>query len=113
MKKILVFVIALVAFNIGQASNGNFDRHEPKASKIMATQIYSMFGEFAIPDDIRGSKAEVRITVDTGNYIRVLSVETENEKLAAFIRSSIDFEKLNKGRFEKGIVYRIPVEVKK
>ncbi len=113
MKKILFLVLAILTFNLGHASDGNIDPHEPKAAKIIASQIYSMLGEFTIPDDIRGSKAEVRIAVDTGNYIRVLSVETENETLAAFIRSSIDFEKLNKGTFEKGIVYRVPIEVKK
>ena len=105
--------MAIGFFTVGNAADGNIDRHEPKAAKIIAAQIYTMLGEFAIPDEIRGSKAEVRIAVDTGNYIRVLSVETENESLATFIRSSIDFEKLNKGKFEKGIVYRIPIEVKK
>ncbi|SDE06622.1 hypothetical protein SAMN05421636_103119 [Pricia antarctica] len=113
MKKILFLAIFVLTFNLSHASDGNIDRHEPKPAKIIASQIYTMLGEFAIPDDIRGSKAEVRIAIDNGNYIRVLSVETENEALAAFIRSSIDFEKLNKGTFEKGIVYRVPIEVKK
>lgn len=112
MKKLLFLAMALATFTIGTAAEGEIDRHEPKASKIIAAQIYSMLGEFTIPDDIRGSKAEVRIAIDTGNYIRVLSIETENEKLASFIRSSIDFEKLNRGKFEKGVVYRLPIEVK-
>ncbi|WP_373516517.1 hypothetical protein [Pricia sp.] len=113
MKKILFIALTVVTFNVGHASERNLDRHEPKAAKIIAAQIYSMLGEFKIPDDIRGSKAEVRIAVDTGNYLRVLSIETENENLAAFIRNSIDFEKLNRGTFEQGIVYRVPIEVKK
>lgn len=113
MKKILFLIAAVITFNIVSASDGNVERHEPKSAKIIASQIYSMLGEFTIPDNIRGSKAEVRVAIDTGNYIRVLSIETENENLAAFIRSSIDFEKLNRGTFEKGIVYRVPIEVKK
>ena len=113
MKKILILAIAMATFSIGMASDGRIDRHEPNASKRIASQIYSMLGEFTIPNDIRGSKAEVRIAIDNGNYIRVLSIETENEKLAEFIRSSLDFEKLNKGNFEKGVVYRLPIEVKK
>ncbi|MGB6151643.1 MAG: hypothetical protein WBG48_06590 [Pricia sp.] len=112
MRKLVLLIMVVGTFVVGNAADGNLDRHEPKAAKIIAAQIYSMLGEFAIPDDIRGAKAEVRIAVDTGNYIRVLSIETENEGLANFIRSSIDFEKLNKGKFEKGIVYRIPIEVK-
>ena len=113
MKKLFFLFMAFATVTIGTASDGTIERHEPKALKVISAQIYSMLGAFTIPEDIRGSKAEVRLAVDAGNYIRVLSVETENENLAAFIRSSIDFEKLNRGKFQSGVVYRLPIEVRK
>lgn len=86
---------------------------EPKPAKAIVVQVYNMLGEKLIPDEIRGSKAEVRVAVDTGNYLRILSIETENEVLAKFIKTRIDFKKLTKGTYEQGVVYRIPVEVRK
>lgn len=86
--------------------------NEPKTSKAIAVQVYKMMGENPIPNDIRGSKAEVRVAVDTGNYLRILSIETDNDALEKFIRTGIDFKKLTKGTYEQGIVYRIPMEVK-
>ncbi len=112
MKKTLVLLFAAVALNIGYVAAADNEIHEPKMAKILASQIYSMLGENVIPNDIRGSKAEVRVAVDTGNHLRVLSVETDNEALEAYIRSSINFQKITKGTYKQGIVYRIPVEVK-
>lgn len=112
MKKIFVLVLAGMALSLGHAKGSIDSEHEPKASKVIAAQMYDMLSENAIPADIRGAKAEVRVAVDTGNYLRILSVETENEAFEAFIRSKVDFQKLTKGTFEKGIVYRVPIEVK-
>jgi len=110
-KSIFILVLAVVCgtANILAATP---DGTEPKESKAIAVQIYNMFGENSIPNDIRGSKAEVRVAIDSGNFLRILSIETENENLEKFIRNSIDFKKLTRGTYQKGIVYRIPLEVK-
>jgi len=112
MKK-SVFVLTIVTlFSLSNVLASAPEVNEPKTSKAMMSQIYKMLAESPIPNNIRGSKAEVRVAVDTGNYLRILSIETENKELAEFIRSSIDFKKLTKGTFEQGIIYRIPLEVK-
>lgn len=109
-----IFVLSLVLlFSLSKSTASTPEVNKPKTSKAIAVQIYNMLGENAIPTEIRGSKAEVRVAVDTGNYLRILSIETENEELEKFIRTSIDFRKLTKGTYEKGIVYRIPLEVRK
>jgi len=53
------------------------------------------------------------LAVDRGNYLRILTVETENVALKEFIKKNVDFQRLAKGTFEQGVVYRIPIEVKK
>ncbi|MBT9190040.1 MULTISPECIES: hypothetical protein [Zobellia] len=115
MKKSIYALMVMMVFNIGYvlANTPEVEVHEPKALKVLTSQIYEMLGTNVIPNDIRGSKAEVRVAVDEGNYLRILSIETENEALKDFLKSAIDFEKLSKGTFEKGIVYRIPIEVAK
>jgi len=113
MKKVIFTLIAAMTLSIGYSATVISEMHEPKAAKILTSQIYSMLGENAIPNAIRGSKAEVRLAVDTGNYLRIISIETENEALKNFIKSNIDFQKITKGTYQKGIIYRIPIEVRK
>lgn len=108
-----IFVLTLVMlFGLTNSIAATYEVKGPKTSKAIAVQIYKMLGENPVPNEIRGSKAEVRVAVDTGNYLRILSVETENEALEKFIRTSIDFKKLTRGTYEQGIVYRIPLEVR-
>lgn len=113
MKKTLFILIAAITLNIGHVMASDSENTEPKSVKVLTNQIYKMLGEKDIPDEIRGYKAEVRIAVDNGNYLRILSVETENDALETYIRSRIDFQKLKKDTFEQGIIYRIPIEVRK
>ncbi|MUH36683.1 hypothetical protein D9O36_12590 [Zobellia amurskyensis] len=113
MKKSVYALMVMMALNIGYAFAGTPELHQPKALKLLTSQIYEMLSENVIPNEIRGSKAEVRVAVDEGNYLKILSIETENEALRTYVKSAIDFEKLTKGTFQKGIVYRIPIEVAK
>ncbi|MDB4293696.1 hypothetical protein N9954_09850 [Maribacter sp.] len=113
MKKILFTLISVMVFNIGFAFTYSTTSHEPKSIKILTSQIYTMLGENIIPNEIRGAKAEMRIAVDAGNHLRILSIESDNEGLKNFLKSSIDFKKIRKGTYKQGIVYRIPIEVRK
>ncbi|MEO9891423.1 hypothetical protein [Aurantibacter sp.] len=111
MKKSIVIMMAM-CFSVANMIASTPEAIKPKPVKAIVTQIYSMLGTNEIPSEIRGSKAEVRVAVDRGNFLRILSVETENEALKKFIKSNIDFQKLTSGTYEKGIVYRIPLEVR-
>lgn len=110
-KSIFILTTVLLLSTIGVFATTP-EISEPKTTKALTIQIYNMLGENLIPNDIRGSKAEVRVAVDTGNYLRILSIETENEALEKFIKTRIDFRKLSNGTYEQGIVYRIPLEVR-
>ncbi|CAM4175151.1 hypothetical protein [Zobellia nedashkovskayae] len=113
MKKSVYALMVMMALNIGFAFAGTPESHQPKAVQLLTSQIYEMLSENVIPNEIRGSKAEVRVAVDEGNYLKILSIETDNEALRTYLKGAIDYEKLSKGTFQKGIVYRIPIEVAK
>ncbi|SHJ26005.1 hypothetical protein [Pseudozobellia thermophila] len=112
MKKIIFMLIATVAFNSGYLMAADSEWNYPGPSKAVATQVYKMLEVPSIPDEIRGHRAEVRLAVDRGNYLRILTIETDSKPLEDFIRKNVDFQRLAKGTYEQGVVYRIPVEVK-
>ncbi|MBC6998291.1 hypothetical protein [Cytophaga sp. FL35] len=112
MKKIFYTIIAVLALNASYASSADYEDNVVP-SKAVAAQVYKMLDVPVIPETIRGERAEVRLAVDRGNYLRILSIETESEALKAFIKTNVDFQRLSPGTFEQGVVYRVPVEVKK
>lgn len=112
MKKILYMLIATVALNTGYVMAADSEFNAPSPSKAVAAQVYKMLDVPNIPNEIRGHRAEVRLAVDRGNYLRILSIESENDALSEFIRQNVDFQRLATGTFEQGVVYRVPIEVK-
>ncbi len=113
MKKNILSMVLIMLFGVITIQANTTTIDNPKPVKAIVTQVYNMLGEYEIPDEIRGYKAEVRVAVDKGNYLRILSIETENKALEDFIKTSIDFQKLSKGEYKQGFVYRIPIEVRK
>ncbi|PKA97075.1 hypothetical protein B0O79_0723 [Flavobacteriaceae bacterium MAR_2009_75] len=111
MKKIFYTLIAALVLNTGLAIAADYEI-DVVPSKAVASQVYKMLDVPNIPDDIRGHKAEVRLAVDRGNYLRILTIETESPALSEFIKKNVDFQRLAKGTFEQGVVYKVPIEVK-
>ena len=60
MKKAFYTLILVMLLGVNYGTASTPENHEPKAAKFLTSQIHHMLGEFSIPDEIRGSKAEVR-----------------------------------------------------
>lgn len=113
MKKTVFILMAAMVLNAVQVFASDPQKGDAKPAKAITTQIFQLLSDNMIPDEIRGATAEVRVALDNGDYLRVLSVKTENEALETFVRNSIDFQKVSKGTFEQGVIYRIPLKVSK
>lgn len=111
MKNIFYVTLVFVLVNLSTVSANTFGEINPMNSSALISQIYNLLDEAYVPNEIRGQKAEVRLAVDTDNMVRILSVEADSDRLETYIRENIDFQKIRKGTFESGIVYRVPIEV--
>ncbi len=112
MKNRILSLSLMLILSIFSSYAATPEEKKPTPNKAIISQVHNMLDRNTIPNEIRGTKAEVRVAVDHGNFLRILSIETESEALESFIRTNIDFQKLTKGAFEQGIVYRIPLEVR-
>ena len=109
MKKISILLVAIMALSIGTVSANDKQPKKDKETQWLTTQIYEMLADNAIPDDIRGAKAQIRIAMADDGVFRILSVDSNNAKLKNFLKDGIDLQNLDRGK--KNVVYVIPVEI--
>lgn len=84
-----------------------------KATKenSLSGQIYEMLKENQFNADHKEMTAEVRFIVSDKGELIVLSVETENEILEGFVKSRLNYQKVQLQNVAPGKVYIIPVRI--
>ncbi|MFT6993709.1 MAG: hypothetical protein ACJA1P_000436 [Maribacter sp.] len=111
MRNFIYTVIIAAFLNAPFVSANDIQNTEPKNARALTSQIYGMLGEDSIPNEIRGQKAEVRLAVDGKGMVRILSITTESDMLAKYLRENINFHEIKKGSYVEGLIYRVPIEV--
>lgn len=109
MKKIKIASVAFMLFaTLGTFANtGNNENPE----KSLSSQIYEMLEEN--PFQILSSEltADVRFTINNKGELVVLSVDTKNEVLEKFVKSRLNYKKVESGSIVEGRVYTVPVRI--
>jgi hypothetical protein len=111
MRNFIVAIVITTFLNTAFVSANDFRETEPKITRALTSEVYGMLGEDTIPNEIRGQKAEVRIAVDGKGIARILSIATESDLLAKYLKENIDSREVKKGDYVEGIIYRVPIEV--
>jgi len=107
MKRVGLLIIALVFLGMGSL----FANTQPNSTKKLTLQISKILMGNSIPDEIKGSVAEVRLAIDSFGEIQVLSISTSNQNLENFLRDNIEGNSVRLGSFKPGKIYRIPILV--
>ena len=105
MKKIGLLLVAILFLGSGCIYANN----KPISTKKLTTQISKILMNNPIPDEIKGSVAELRLAIDSFGEIQILSVNTTDKKLESYLKENIEDNVVNVGTFKPGKVYRIPV----
>jgi len=109
MKKIKIASVAFMLFaTLGAFANtGNNENPE----KSLSSQIYEMLEEN--PFQILSSEltADVRFTINNKGELVVLSVDTKNEVLEKFVKSRLNYKKVEAGSIVEGRIYTVPVRI--
>ncbi|MDE3742582.1 hypothetical protein [Maribacter polysaccharolyticus] len=107
MKKIGFLLIAMIFIGSGCI----YANTEPITTKKLTNQITKILLSKEIPDEIKGSVAELRLAIDSFGEIQVLSINTTDRNLENYLMEAVHNNLVNKGTFKPGKVYRIPILV--
>ncbi|MEQ5789568.1 hypothetical protein J4E06_00795 [Muricauda sp. NFXS6] len=77
----------------------------------LSGQIYEMLKENQFNADYKEMTAEVRFIVSEKGELVVLSVETKDEILEGFVKTRLNYQKVELDNVAPGRVYKLPVRI--
>ena len=107
IKSIFLAVLILVGTTVSASENPSPEKTNlEKASEEIALLLRTPY--FNVEEDLT---AQVSLMVNEENEIVVMSVRTESNDLEQFVKSRLNYQKLNQS-LDAGLVYTLPVKVK-
>tara|TARA_R110002126_G_scaffold67779_8_gene171558 strand:+ start:1971 stop:2306 length:336 start_codon:yes stop_codon:yes gene_type:complete len=110
MRKLSLVVVAAMLLATGNVLANDVKGENP--TKNLSIQISEMLSENNFSEMHKDLTAQVRFTLNSDGEIVVLSVNTKFDKMESFVKSKLNYQKVNLAEVEEGKVYTIPVRVK-
>lgn len=81
-----------------------------KPMKKLSTQIHEMLDKntFEVAEDLT---ADVRFTLNREGEIVVLSINTDSEAFAGFVKGRLNYQRVELDAIEEGKIYTVPVRI--
>jgi hypothetical protein len=110
MKKIsLTIVMLLVSLSI-MANDNKKSNNVDKPAKSLSTQIGEILGNNSIKVE-QDLTANVLFTLNEDKEIVILSVTTDSEIIEHYVKSKLNYQKVNLDNYREGRTYTIPVRI--
>jgi len=106
--KSIITILAISLSTIFSISAAEKDKPE---TKELRTEIVSFLGDNISIELQETSTAEVSFIVNNDNEIVIISVDSNIEELNSYIKSKLNYKKLNVKGTKKGEVYKIPLRI--
>jgi len=112
--KLALAVIALSIVTVMPASaNTNVDPTNPtttEAKTILRTEIATLLGKH-VYDLNESLEAQVSIMLNNQNQLVVVAVKSKNTNVSNFVKTKLNYKKVDVKGIQKGIVYRVPLKM--
>lgn len=107
MRKIKIASVAIMMFaTIGVFAN---KVNDVKPEKSLSSQIFEMLKKNQFNVESNDVTAEVRFIINEEGEVVVLSVKTKNETFEGFVKSRLNYQKVESTSVVPGRVYEVPV----
>ena len=106
MRKLSLVVVAAMLLVTGNVLANDTDGVKPTTS--ISTQISKMLSDNSFSDELT---AQIRFTLNSEGEIVVLSVDTDSEVLEGFVKSRLNYKKVDVDAIEEGKLYTVPVRI--
>ncbi len=111
MRKLKTLVLGLAILAAGTISANNFNNVDPVKKVSLAKQIGLLLKQNSFDMENSELKAQVLFTLNENREIVVLYVDTKNEDLAIFVKSKLNYKKVNVQEYKEGRTYTVPVRI--
>lgn len=109
MRKLSLVFVAAMLLATGNVLANDTDGVEP--TKNLSKQISKMLSDNYFSEEQDDLTAQVRFTLNSDGEIVVLSVDTESSRLEGFVKSRLNYKKVDISNIEEGKLYTVPVRI--
>ncbi|HMB63504.1 MAG TPA: hypothetical protein VKN36_10550 [Eudoraea sp.] len=109
MRKISLVLVAAMLCTAGNVVANHTNPKDP--GKLLSTQIGKLLQDNFFIVENTDLTAKIRFTINEENEIVVLSVNTENEVLEAFVKSRLNYQKVRLQGIKEGRMYTVPIRI--
>ncbi len=108
-KTMLISVLALLLFGAKTYPN---DTDAINPHKSLSVQIYEILKKNPIALKSHETTAQIRFTLNKEGELVVLSVDTEDTALEGYLKSRLNYQKVEMNPVREGKIYKLPVRFK-
>ncbi len=110
MRKISLLLVAAMLLSAGSVMAKDPNK-EKEPVKSLSQQIKSLLRNNNFTTNEEGKTAQVLFTLNSEREIVVLSVDTDDATLDAFIKASLNYHEVDLSTFEEGKKYTVSVSI--
>lgn len=111
MKKLVVLFLGLMLSTSTLLANNNPIEN---AKDQLRTEIVKLLGNNEFPlTNAEIAKAELSILLNNNNQLVIVSVKSDNQLLAAFIKRKLNYKRIKSKTLKRMKIYRMPVKIVK
>ena len=109
MRKLSYLLAAVLVLSFSNLRAG--ESIKPKPAKSLSYQIKDLIGHDAIKVENSDLKGKILFTLNKEREIVVLDVEADTEQMEDFIKSRLNYKKVDVSNWKEGKKYVVPVLV--
>ena len=111
MRKLSLVFVAAMLLATGNILANDSIKDDP--AKKLSTQIHDLMDDNDFSSDDVNLTAQVRFTLNNEGEIVVLSVDSDNERLAAFVKGRLNYKKVDVAGAgaQEGKMFTIPIKI--
>jgi hypothetical protein len=109
MRKLSYVFVAAMLLSTGSIFATSTELREPTTG--LSAQISELLAVNSFSEGECNSTAQVRFTLNDEGEIVVLSVATESKELERFVKTRLNYQKIEISNVEEGKLYTVPVRI--
>ena len=108
-------IIAILAISIASvlpaSANTDTEPTSKEAKAILRTEIVSLLGNHQYDFYTKTLEAQVSVILNNNNELVVVAVKTGDKTVANFVKTKLNYKKVDVKGIQKGVVYRLPLKM--
>ena len=110
MKKLIVCILITV---FGTAMTFGSDPKVETTQKQLRNEIVKLLDAPKFNLEKEETLAQIKFTLNSKREIVVLSVESDNKQVDAYVKNELNYRKIGDGNYESGKVFIMPLKIMK